>query len=768
MSSHKSSNGRVRKHMSRTSSDVDVVHSSRARYSKNSPMHGTRNNSSTSLLSSLSVLELSASDREDGAVDGVGRRFSRGSSRCNSTGSLSTIANFEFGRTGCGGESSGWGLRFSLPDEPSPSTMVSGGMRRRWPVAGDSAVAAGAYERQPRQPHPGPLVVLGTSSAETSGAPSAASGSGCGSGCGSGSGSGGSGSSGSGNGSSSGGSGDEGGYLGAASSGDSSRNVSGRNSSIMTLQRMPAHGASRVGAGAGKGRAAGGEAEGVERSSTDGSADADGGSDSSDTAMPPPPPLSQRYTAAFSSSAAPAVRPHAAGSRVPDSSLDELQRPGLEASGAARAGPSPQNAAGPSPLGKRHATSPLKPWTARMQHESSASPAAHSDDASRPAEAVASAAPLPPQVAAAAAASLEGDVVLEDAAAAAAAAEACAKQAADAEAAEAAASLALRSSVEAVMLRSPRRASTQSVPTAFEWHGACAAVCLCGSFNAWGERIPMRRSSAQKNDSWWAVLDLCPGEHAFKFVVQEEDGSMHWQHAPDQPTCIDAAGNTNNWVLVVDQLAYEREGGELPIAHLFRGGCAVSEPVADDPDADNEVYSQTVTEDELEILFAHDQPPPLPPHLAGESPAVGPSTRGVSYSLLGRVSFLSAARRISPPPPYTPPGRVEQRSPKSMPPFATLPPKMDVGEQTSGAMTSTSSSDASGSETVGDGGSEGGEAMQVELDGGNEMGDVSDDTEAGDDEARRIEAGEADLPSVVCVTTRIRTKFVTTELIRNR
>ena len=100
------------------------------------------------------------------------------------------------------------------------------------------------------------------------------------------------------------------------------------------------------------------------------------------------------------------------------------------------------------------------------------------------------------------------------------------------------------------------------VPTAFQWVGAARNVYLCGTFNGWGERISMGR--ATQPEDWWVVLSLPPGEYAYKFVVHAMDGRVEWRHAADQPSLIDSLGNANNWICVVDQDAYEREGLSAP------------------------------------------------------------------------------------------------------------------------------------------------------------------------------------------------------------
>ena len=75
-----------------------------------------------------------------------------------------------------------------------------------------------------------------------------------------------------------------------------------------------------------------------------------------------------------------------------------------------------------------------------------------------------------------------------------------------------------------------------------------------------------------------------------------------WRHAPDQPIALDASGQTNNWVAVADQEAYERE--EVQGAHE-RGA-------AGEEEEEEGGYSQIVESEFVEMLFAT-EPPAAPP-----------------------------------------------------------------------------------------------------------------------------------------------------------
>ena len=149
-----------------------------------------------------------------------------------------------------------------------------------------------------------------------------------------------------------------------------------------------------------------------------------------------------------------------------------------------------------------------------------------------------------------------------------------------------------------------RACSPCLVPTAFQWVDggrAFAAVYLCGTFNNWAERLPMRRRAGRCGEEWWLVLNLPPGEYAYKFVVQGPDGRIEWQHAPDQPSLVDALGHTNNWTSVVDQFDYEQEGSGSQII-----------------EDEEEGFSQVVPAEFAEMLFAT-EPPSVPTFLIGRA-----------------------------------------------------------------------------------------------------------------------------------------------------
>jgi len=126
---------------------------------------------------------------------------------------------------------------------------------------------------------------------------------------------------------------------------------------------------------------------------------------------------------------------------------------------------------------------------------------------------------------------------------------------------------------------------TAVVPTVLQWSQGGHSVYVTGSFNAWGERIPLRRSG---NDCV-VCLNLLPGTYQYKFIVDSE-----WRFAADQPTVRDEMGNINNCITVEDQSIFMRE--ESPSGFF---------------DNNANMYTQSLPD---EITLAK-EPPQAPSHL---------------------------------------------------------------------------------------------------------------------------------------------------------
>ena len=126
----------------------------------------------------------------------------------------------------------------------------------------------------------------------------------------------------------------------------------------------------------------------------------------------------------------------------------------------------------------------------------------------------------------------------------------------------------------------------QLVPTVLQWSQGGGAVHVTGSFNHWGERIPLRRSGGD----FVVCLNLLPGTYQYKFIVDNE-----WRYATDQQTVRDQMGNINNCLTVEDQTMYMHED---PQSGFFNNN-------------PSQEYTQSLPD---EIILAK-EPPNIPAHL---------------------------------------------------------------------------------------------------------------------------------------------------------
>jgi hypothetical protein len=79
-----------------------------------------------------------------------------------------------------------------------------------------------------------------------------------------------------------------------------------------------------------------------------------------------------------------------------------------------------------------------------------------------------------------------------------------------------------------------------TVPVCLLWpHGGKTAY-ICGSFTHW-QKMPMQWRQAGASGEWFKVVDLTPGTHQYKFII---DGQ--WRHDHTAPTVLDNLGNVNN------------------------------------------------------------------------------------------------------------------------------------------------------------------------------------------------------------------------------
>ena len=105
----------------------------------------------------------------------------------------------------------------------------------------------------------------------------------------------------------------------------------------------------------------------------------------------------------------------------------------------------------------------------------------------------------------------------------------------------------------------PQRGAAQprvagSVPHVLRWpHGGKTAY-ICGSFTHW-QKVPMHWQQVGAAGEWVKMLDLTPGTHQYKFII---DGQ--WRHDHTASTVLDNLGNVNNCI----QISATRDDGPPP------------------------------------------------------------------------------------------------------------------------------------------------------------------------------------------------------------
>mmetsp|Transcript_60510 Transcript_60510/g.143868 ORF Transcript_60510/g.143868 Transcript_60510/m.143868 type:complete len:236 (+) Transcript_60510:373-1080(+) len=131
-----------------------------------------------------------------------------------------------------------------------------------------------------------------------------------------------------------------------------------------------------------------------------------------------------------------------------------------------------------------------------------------------------------------------------------------------------------------------------AVPVPFRWHhGAGREVYVVGSFSNWQTKIRLTREP--DSDSYGTVVQIVPGIHQYKFIVDGE-----WRCAQDQPRCLDSVGNENNCIEVEEAEAPE----EPPVEQ---------DPTREDPPSPRNTYSCPPVDPDEYIK----DPPAMPPHL---------------------------------------------------------------------------------------------------------------------------------------------------------
>ncbi|ORZ03884.1 5'-AMP-activated protein kinase beta subunit, interation domain-domain-containing protein [Syncephalastrum racemosum] len=161
---------------------------------------------------------------------------------------------------------------------------------------------------------------------------------------------------------------------------------------------------------------------------------------------------------------------------------------------------------------------------------------------------------------------------------------------------------------------------SNGVPTIITWAQGGQNVYVTGTFNGWKHKIKLVKST----QDFTAVLDLPPGTHRLKFIVDDE-----WKCSNEMETATDPDGNLVNYLQVMnedDEFADEFGDSRTEPDTSSRASSPTEEYTSEIP-ADLLALAAALAEDESGAMTdagrqaaaeweqTHAQPPALPPHL---------------------------------------------------------------------------------------------------------------------------------------------------------
>ncbi|KAJ3129222.1 hypothetical protein HK098_002206 [Nowakowskiella sp. JEL0407] len=155
-----------------------------------------------------------------------------------------------------------------------------------------------------------------------------------------------------------------------------------------------------------------------------------------------------------------------------------------------------------------------------------------------------------------------------------------------------------------------REEKKNTIPIILGWNGGGKVVFVTGTFNNWGKRIRLNKSSTD----FTIVVDVPPGTHRFKFIVDNE-----WKCSDDYSIASESDGNLVNYLEVVDEHGDSLKDG---LDHLASLG-DTPPPLPDSPvgSYSSEIPSYLLNpnaqsqDKSSKSAFPTEPPPQLPPHL---------------------------------------------------------------------------------------------------------------------------------------------------------
>ncbi|CDH59669.1 5-amp-activated protein kinase subunit beta-2 [Lichtheimia corymbifera JMRC:FSU:9682] len=157
-----------------------------------------------------------------------------------------------------------------------------------------------------------------------------------------------------------------------------------------------------------------------------------------------------------------------------------------------------------------------------------------------------------------------------------------------------------------------RDSQQKGIPTIITWAQGGQNVYVTGTFNGWKHKIKLVKST----QDFTAVLELPPGTHRLKFIVDDE-----WKCSNEMETATDPDGNLVNYLQVSDEYEDSLDDfGDNKTDQGSRSSTPTEEYTSQIP-ADLLALAANISEDEQGQKITSEweqrqpQPPSLPPHL---------------------------------------------------------------------------------------------------------------------------------------------------------
>ncbi|OZJ05599.1 hypothetical protein BZG36_01484 [Bifiguratus adelaidae] len=189
-------------------------------------------------------------------------------------------------------------------------------------------------------------------------------------------------------------------------------------------------------------------------------------------------------------------------------------------------------------------------------------------------------------------------------------------------------------------------------PTIITWTQGGNNVYVTGTFNGWKQKIRLNKST----HDFTTILDLPPGTHRLKFIVDDE-----WKCSNELETATDPDGNLVNYIEVEDDEMEDNALRQIPDEHA-----AVAANHGTEPPLASSPPGEYTTEIPIELLQHANMSQDYPVHLSPHTQSPGSSSASSSATPTNsniRSSTTTPSEHSKTPPP--------------LPTVPSLPPHLD-------------------------------------------------------------------------------------------